>query len=60
MYRMMRNARKGPLGNLDNAGSDQPVHVQADQGFRCLLIDSINIVVYVDEQRMSRLHGCIC
>ena len=36
----------------DNACPAQ--NAQADLGFRCLLTESMDTVVYVDEQRMSR------
>ena len=40
----------------DNAGPDQPAHLltQADLGLRCPLTESMDTVVYVDEQRMIR------
>ena len=38
---------------VDNAGPDQPAH-QADLGLHCPLTESMDTVVYVDEQRMSR------
>ena len=37
-----------------NTDPDQPVHLQADQDFHCLFTDSMDIVVYVEDQRMSR------
>ena len=38
----------------DSAGPDPCAFVQTDQGLYCPLTESLNIVVYVDEQRMSR------
>ena len=46
---MMRNAQKGPLCNL------QTMQAQADLGLRCPLTESVDTVVYVDEQKMPRL-----
>ena len=43
----MRNAQKGPLCNLRTT--------QADQGLRCPLTESVDTVVYADEQKMPRL-----
>ena len=40
----------------DNTGPDQPAHsMQADLGLQCTLPKSMDTVVCVDEQRMSRL-----
>ena len=40
----------------DNAGPDQPAH--ADQGLHCQLAESVDTLVYVDEQNVQiRLHG---
>ena len=41
---MMRNARKCLMQFSDSASPDQPLHFP--------LIESMNTVVYVDEQRM--------
>ena len=46
----MQNAWKGPL-----CSSCSPItFVQADQGLRCLLTESLDIVVCVNEQRIPR------
>ena len=48
------NARKGPVHNLRTTQALISLSFRADwSGLRCPLIESMNTVVYVDEQRMS-------
>ena len=52
----MRNAQKVPLCNLRTTQALISLRIaQADLGLRCPLIESVDIVVYVDEQKMPRL-----
>ena len=54
---LMCNARKGPYAHC---GQWRPwlacAFGQANQGIRCPFTDSMYTIVYVEEQRMSRLH----
>ena len=38
---------------VDNIGPDQPAFLQADQRLCCPLTESMDIVVYVDEQNVQ-------
>ena len=49
---VIRNARKGSFCNLRTTHA---LNAQADQGLRCPPTESMDTVVDVDEQRMSRL-----
>ena len=51
----MRNARKRPLCNFRTTQARSAcAKAQADQGLRCPLTESMDIVVHVDEQRIYR------
>ena len=51
---MMRNARKLPICNLRTTQALISLrNAQADLGLRCPLSESMDTILYVDEQRMS-------
>ena len=51
---LMDKARKGPLCNLRTTQDKFSVFAQADLGLRYPLTESMDTLIYVDEQRMPR------
>ena len=48
---MSRSMSKGPFTYADNQGPDQTVHYIHDQGFLCLLIESLSSAEYFGDQK---------